>query len=89
MSFRNDIACMSGEPLLSILGPEIFPGGAAIDLRLSYPILSSTFPSSSPLTPATQGLSPPITNCLAPAAPLRSEHPLGPLCTLPADVSAP
>ena len=87
MSFRNDIACMSGEPLLSILGPEIFPGGAAIDLRLSYPILNlSEFES---LTPATQGLSPPITNCLAPAAPLRSEHPLGPLCTLPADVSAP
>jgi len=34
-------------------------------------------------------LQPPITNCLAPAAPLRSEHPLGALCTLPADASAP
>jgi hypothetical protein len=34
-------------------------------------------------------LQPPITNCLAPAAPLRSEHPLGALCTLPAGASAP
>jgi hypothetical protein len=30
-----------------------------------------------------------ITNCLAPAAPLRSEHRLGALCTLPAGASAP
>src|SRR5215471_16582644 len=33
-------------------------------------------------------LQPSITNCLAPAT-LRSEHPLGALCTLPAGASAP
>ena len=32
---------------------------------------------------------PPRTNCLAPAVPLRSEHRLGALCTLPAGASAP
>jgi hypothetical protein len=36
-----------------------------------------------------QHLQPRITNCLAPAAPLRSEHRLGALCTLPAGASAP